>query len=164
MKKIIFLFLCLYSLAFGIVDFNEVNWGDSKSSLDLIFPKLKEEPSLYPDMKIYAFEKPNDNVSKYTFYFSNGRLFKIEVLFNKETVGRNEIKQIYGDLVQKMGKPISKNPIDQKFNGLTLRGNSLKFVPNISTSVYYKGIDTIDEVGKMIDSNLIIEYVDATKE
>ena len=112
MKKIIFLFLCLYSLAFGIIDFNEVNWGDSKSNLDLIFPKLKEEPSLYPDMKIYAFE----------------------------------------------------NPIDQKFNGLTLRGNSLKFVPNISTSVYYKGIDTIDEVGKMIDSNLIIEYVDATKE
>ena len=51
-----------------------------------------------------------------------------------------------------------------KINGLTLRGNSLKFVPNISTSVYYKGIDTIDEVGKMIDSNLIIEYVDATKE
>ena len=142
MKKIIFLFLCLYSLAFGIVDFNEVNWGDSKSNLDLIFPKLKEEPSLYPDMKIYTFEKPNDNVSKYTFYFTNGRLFKIEVLFNKETVGRNEIKQIYDDLVQKMGKPIS----------------------NISTSVYYKGVDTIDELGKMIDSNLIIEYVDATKE
>ena len=88
MKKIIFLFLCLYSLAFGIIDFNEVNWGDSKSNLDLIFPKLREEPSLYPDMKIYTFEKPNDNVSKYTFYFTNGRLFKIEVLFNKENVGR----------------------------------------------------------------------------
>ena len=58
-----------------------------------------------------------------------------------------------------MGKPISKNPIDQKFNGLNLKGNSLKFVPNISTSVYYKGVDTV-----MIDSNLIIEYVDATKE
>lgn len=117
MKKIIFLFLCLYSLAFGIVDFNEVNWGDSKSSLDLIFPKLKEEPSLYPDMKIYAFEKPNANVSKYTFYLTNGRLFKIEVLFNKETVGRNEIKQIYDDLVQKMGNlfqkiQLTKNSMD----------------------------------------------------
>ena len=164
MKKIIFLFLCLYNLTFGIVDFNEVNWGDSKTNLDLIFPKLKEEPSLYADMKIYSFEKPNDLVSKYTFYFTNEKLFKIEVLFDKETVGRNEIKEIYDNLVKKMGKPISKNPIDQNFNGINLRGNSLKFVPNISTSVYYKGIDTVNDLGKMIVSNLVIEYVDATKE
>ena len=67
-------------------------------------------------------------------------------------------------LYKKWENLFQKIPIDQKFNGLNLKGNSLKFVPNISTSVYYKGVDTVDDLGKMIDSNLIIEYVDATKE
>ena len=100
MKKLIFLFLCLYNLAFGIVDFPDINWGDNKSRLELIFPKLEKEISIDPSVEVFSFPKPNEGISKYSFYFVNDQLFKVEILFNKDVVGRDEVKQIYLDTVK----------------------------------------------------------------
>ena len=153
MKKLVFLFLCLYNLAFGIVDFPDINWGDSKSRLELIFPKLEKEVSIVP--------KPNDGISKYSFYLLNNQLFKVEILFNKDVVGRDEVKQIYLDTVKKMGKNVDIKPINEKYGDLTLSGNSMKFVPDIYTFVFLKGVDTLDKDKNMIDSQLILEYVNS---
>lgn len=163
MKKLILVFmLIISSLAFGIVDFPDINWKDSKSKLELVFPTLEKEISIDPNVQIYSFPKPNNGISKYSFHFINDQLFKIEVLFNKEVVGRNEVKQIYLDTVKKMGKNISTNPINEKYGDLTLTGNSMKFVPDIYTFVFLKGVDTLDKDKNMIDSQLILEYIDST--
>ena len=161
MKKLIFLFLCLYNLSFGIVDFADINWGDSKAKLDLVFPKLQEETAIYPGEKIYSFPNPNNGISKYSFHLLEDRLFKVRIVFNKEAVGKSEVKQIYADTVAKMGKNISTTPINEEYGDLKLTGNSMKFIPDIYTFVYLKGVDTIDKDGMMIDSELMLEYVDS---
>lgn len=161
MKKLVFLFLCLYNLAFGIVDFPDINWGDNKSKLEFIFPKLEKEVSIDPAVEVFSFPKPNDGISKYSFYFINDQLFKVEVLFNKDIVGRDEVKQIYLDTVKKMGKNVDTKPINEKYGDITLSGNSMKFVPDIYTFVFLKGVDTLDKNKNMIDSQLILEYVNS---
>ena len=162
MKKLIFLFLCLYNLAFGIIDFPDINWGDNKSRLELIFPKLEKEISIDPSVEVFSFPKPNEGISKYSFYFVNDQLFKVEILFNKDVVGRDEVKQIYLDTVKKMGKNVDTKPINEKYGDITLTGNSMKFVPDIYTFVFLKGVDTLDKDKNMIDSQLILEYVNST--
>lgn len=164
MKKLFALFLIISSYSFSIVDFQGINWGDNKKDLQIIFPKLSKEPSFNENIEILSVNNPKELVSKYQFFLKNDSLYKIRVNFDKESVGRNEIQDIYNTLLKNIGSPILKTPINKKIDDLTLRGNSLKFVPDISTNIYFNGIDTIDSFDKMIDSNLYLEYVDSTGE
>lgn len=164
MKKIILLFLIIFNFSFGIIDFQGINWGDSKKNLELIFPNLQKEPSLNETIEILSVSEPKDFIEKYQFFFNNNSLFKIRVVFDKESVGRSQLQDIYSRLLKDIGSPVSKTPISQKVDNLTLRGNSLKFIPDISTTIYFNGVDTIDKFNKMIDSNLYLEYIDSTKE
>lgn len=164
MKKIFLLFLIICDFSFGIVDFEGINWQDNKQNLELIFPNLQKEPALEKSIEILSVSSPRDYVAKYQFFLKNNSLFKIRVLFDKETVGKKQIQDIYSRLLNDIGSPISKVPINKKVDDLTLTGNSLKFIPDLSTTLYFNGVDTINEYGKMIDSNLYLEYIDSTIE
>lgn len=164
MKKILLLFFTIFSFSFSIVDFEGINWGDSKKNLELIFPKLQKEPSLNENIEILYIKEPKDFVEKYQFFLKNNSLFKIRVVFDKESVGKREIQDIYNTLLKNIGSPVLKTPINKKVDNLTLRGNSLKFIPDSTTNVYFNGIDTVDSLEKMIDSNLYLEYVDSSVE
>ncbi|WP_294705525.1 hypothetical protein [uncultured Fusobacterium sp.] len=164
MKKIFLLFILIYNFSFSIVDFQGINWGDNEKNLQLIFPKVIKEPSLNENITILAVPSPKDFVSKYQFFLKDNALYKIRVNFDKESVGKRELQDIYEQLLKNIGSPISKVPINKKIETLTLKGNSLKFIPDISTTVYFNGVDTINEYEKMIDSNLYLEYVDSTIE
>lgn len=164
MKKIFLLFLIICNFSFGIVDFEGINWQDNKQNLELIFPNLQKEPTLEKSIEILSVSAPRDYVAKYQFFLKNNSLFKIRVLFDKETVGKKQIQDIYSRLLNDIGSPISKVPINKKVDDLTLTGNSLKFIPDLSTTLYFNGVDTINEYGKMIDSNLYLEYIDSTIE
>lgn len=161
MKKIFILFFTLCTLSFAIADFEGINWGDSKSDLNIIFNSLEKEPALEENVEIFSVNTPKDFVAKYQFFLKNNSLYKIRVVFDKENVGKSQIQDIYSRLLKDIGSPISKVPINKKIDDLTIQGNSLKFIPNLSTNLYLNGVDTIDEYGKMIDSNLYLEYVDS---
>ena len=161
MKKIILLFFTIFTFSFGIVNFEGINWGDSKENIQLIFSKTYSEPAFEKNIEIISINSPKELVSKYQFFLKNNSLYKIRVLFDKESVGKKEIQNIYSKLLKDIGSPISKAPIDKKISDLILKGNSLKFIPNLSTNIYFNGVDTINEYGKMIDSNLYLEYIDS---
>ncbi len=161
MKKILLLFFTIFSFSFSIVDFEGINWGDSKKNLELIFPKLEKEPSLNENIEILYIKEPKDFVEKYQFFLKNNSLFKIRVVFDKESVGKSQLQDIYSELLKNIGSPISKSPINEKVDDLTLRGNSLKFIPDLTTTLYFNGVDTIDKFDRMIDSNLYLEYIDS---
>ena len=164
MKKIILLFLTIYTFSFSIRDFNGINWGDSKENLSILFSNLKKEPSINENMSIFSVENPKENIKKYEFYLQDNALNKIRVVFDKESIGKRELQQIYNQLTTTIGVPVLKLPIYKEIDNLTLKGNTLKFVPDISTNIYFNGIDTIDSFDKMIDSNLYLEYVNSTIE
>lgn len=162
MKKFLLLFftLILSISAFAIVDFSGINWKNSKGAIAPLFANLKEEPSIDPNIKIFSATAPDKNISNYKFYFNNDELYMIRVIFNKETVRREQMKKIYSKLTSTLGKPLPTKIIDKKIGNYKLRGNYIKFIPDATTGVYYIGVDTIDSKGNMIDSNLYLDYVD----
>ena len=163
MKKIILLFftLILSFSSFAIVDFNGVNWNKPKASIVPLFPDLQEEPSIDPNIKIFSATASDKNISNYKFYFNNDKLYMIRVIFNKGKVKREQMKEIYSKLTSTLGKPLPTKIINKKIGNYTLRGNYIKFIPDGTTAVYYIGVDTIDNTGNMIDSNLYLDYVNS---
>ena len=159
MKKIILLFLTIYTFSFSIRDFNGINWGDSKENLSILFSNLKKEPSINENVNIFSVKNPKENIKKYEFYLQNNALNKIRVVFDKESIGKRELQQIYNQLTTTIGVPVLKLPIYKEIDNLTLKGNTLKFVPDTQTLIYFTGIDTINELGKMTDSNLYLDYI-----
>ena len=94
MKKIILLFLTIYTFSFSIRDFNGINWGDSKENLSILFSNLKKEPSINENVNIFSVKNPKENIKKYEFYLQNNALNKIRVVFDKESIGKRELHQI----------------------------------------------------------------------
>ena len=164
MKKIILLFLTIYTFSFSIRDFNGINWGDSKENLSILFSNLKKEPSINENVNIFSVKNPKENIKKYEFYLQNNALNKIRVVFNKESIGKRELQQISNQLTTTIGVPVLKLPIYKEIDNLTLKGNTLKFVPDTQTLIYFTGIDTINELGKMTDSNLYLDYIPSQNE
>lgn len=164
MKKYILLFLLLSSFSFSIVDFNGVNWGDNENNLNLIFPSLEKEASIDENISILSFKNPKEDIREYQFFLQDNSLNKIRVVFDKETIGKRELQSIYQQLLKKFGSPVLKLPIYKNIDNLKIQGNALKFIPNTSTIIYFTGIDTIDELDKMIDSNLYLDYIPSQNE
>lgn len=148
----------MYTLTFSIVDFENLRWNDKVFDIMLGYPGVKERDSFTPGIELYTLENPREHIAAYNFYLVEGSLYKIEVVFDNETVGRDQIKEIYDTIIEKMGRPISQDKIDQNLITTRLTGNSRTFRPDQDTMVYYKGIDTLDSDGNMIDSRLILEY------
>lgn len=159
MKKIFLFFLVVYISTFSIKDFNGINWGDSSSDLNLIFPKMTKEPTLDENTVILSVREPREDVKEYQFYLTNDSLNKIRVVFDKDRIGSSELQDIYQKLIKEVGSPVLKLPISKDIDNLHLKGNSLKFVPDTETVIYFTGIDSIDEFGKMFDSNLYLDYI-----
>ncbi|WP_320045646.1 hypothetical protein [uncultured Ilyobacter sp.] len=59
-----------------------------------------------------------------------------------------------------MGSPVSTDPIDINLVDMNLRGNTITFFLDNETTVFLKGIDTLDKDNIMTNSQLIIEYWD----
>ena len=68
MKKIILLFLTIYTFSFSIRDFNGINWGDSKENLSILFSNLKKEHTINENVNIFSVKNPKENIKKYEFY------------------------------------------------------------------------------------------------
>ncbi|WP_426710563.1 hypothetical protein [Cetobacterium sp. SF1] len=158
MKKILFLFILLSSLAFGITDFPSLNWGMNPKTVEIFYPNLKKEVSIYPNTKQFSKVYSNSQISKTVFYFINDELFKIDVYYDKNEIRGNDVKNIFSKLKDKFGNPVSKEPIYEKLGNITLTGNKITFNGGKDTSVAFKGVDT-NSKGKLIDSNLILEYM-----
>ena len=150
----------MYTLSFSIVDFENLRWNDKVFDIMLAFPGVEEEESYQPGIKTYTLSPPEEFVETYKFYLIDESLYKIEVVFDSEKVGRAEVKEIYGSIVKKMGKPISQDPINKDLINTKQAGSSRTSGPDNETMAFFKGIDTIDSEGKMIDSKLILEYRD----
>lgn len=164
MKKIILLFLFIYTLTFSIKDFTGINWGDNKNDLSILFSNLIKEPTTDENITIFSVESPKENIKKYQFYLINNSLNKIRIVFDKETIGTSQLQQIYQQLLNDIGSPVLKLPITKKIGDFSLRGNTLKFIPDSETVIYFTGLDSIDEFGKMFDSNLYLDYIPAQNE
>ena len=158
MKRIIVLFLCMYTLTFSIVDFENLRWNDKVFDIMLAYPGVHEEESFQDGVEVYVLDNPRDYVASYNFYLIDGSLYKIEIIFDNERVGRSEIRDIYDTIVSKMGDPISRETINKDLVTTKQTGNSQVFRPDKETMAFFKGIDTIDKDGNMIDSKLLIEY------
>jgi len=115
-------------------------------------------------VNIFSVKNPKENIKKYEFYLQNNALNKIRVVFDKESIGKRELQQIYNQLTTTIGVPVLKLPIYKEIDNLTLKGNTLKFVPDTQTLIYFTGIDTINELGKMTDSNLYLDYIPSQNE
>lgn len=148
----------MYTLTFSIVDFENLRWNDKVFDIMLTYPGVHEEESFQEGVETYVLDNPRDYVSSYKFHLIDGSLYKIEIIFDNERVGRSEVRDIYDTLVSKMGDPISKEPINRDLITTKLTGNSQIFRPDRETMVFFKGIDTLDEDGNMIESKLLIEY------
>ena len=159
MKKIILLFLSIYTLTFSIKDFNGINWGDTQNDLSILFSNLIKEPTVDENITIFSVENPKEDIKKYQFYLTNDSLNKIRIVFDKETIGSTQLQQIYQQLLSDIGSPVLKLPISRKIGDFSLRGNTLKFIPDSETVIYFTGLDSIDEFGKMFDSNLYLDYI-----
>lgn len=160
MKKLLSLFLCVYTLTFSITDFPSLSWKDKEFDILMSFPDIEEDLSYLQDTKILSKEAPKENVSYYKFYLKNESLYKIEVIFDSSSVKKNDIQNIYQTLEKTMGSPISKDPVNINLGDMILRGNSITFSPDDKTTVFFKGVDTVDKNNAMIDSQLILEYRD----
>ncbi len=160
MKKLLFLFLSMYTFTFAITDFPSINWKDKEFDILMSFPGIEEDLSYLQNTKILSQENPKDRISSYKFYLKNGSLYKVEVVFDSSRVEKNDIKNIYETLEKNMGTPVSKNPININLGDMNLRGNSITFFPDSETTVFFKGVDTIDKDNNMINSQLTLEYRD----
>ena len=162
MKKFLLLILTLVISisAFAIVDFKGVEWGNSKNAVAPMFNNIKPEPSADKNIQIYSASAKDENVKNYKLYFKNDHLYMIRVVFDNETVGRDELKQIYDKLNSTLGASISNRRFEEKNKDYKLTGNYIKFIPDAATTVYYIGIDTIDKDGTMVESNLYLDYTD----
>lgn len=165
MKKLIIfiLTLAISIAAFAIPNFDGINWGDTKESTSVILKNPQKYPSINPDIEILTSNTDNESVESYRFYFKNNKLFKIRVFFDKNTVGKDEMRKIYKKLVNSFGNPIEQMPINEKISSLTIRGNYIKFSPDLRTDIFFIGIDTLNKNGKMTDSNLYLDYLPASK-
>ncbi|WP_319371480.1 hypothetical protein [uncultured Ilyobacter sp.] len=160
MKKLLFLFMSIYTFTFSITDFPSLSWKDKEFDLFMSFPGIEEDLSYLQDTKILSKEKPKEKVRSYKFHLKNGFLYKIEVIFDSLSVEKNDIKNIYKTLERTMGHPTSKDPININLGDITLHGNSITFLPDDETTVSLKGVDTLDKNNTMTDSQLILEYWD----
>ena len=161
MKKAFLLFLIIYISSFSIKDFNGINWGDTGNDLSIIFPKIEKEPTLDENTTILSVEDPKENIEKYQFYLVNDSLTKIRVVFDKEKIGTRQLQNLYQRLLKDIGSPVLKFPISKDVDNFHLKGNTIKFIPDSETIIYFTGLDSIDELGKMFDSNLYLDYIPA---
>ncbi len=160
-KFLMLLFILTLSFsAFAIVDFKGVDWGKSKNAVAPMFNNITSEPSIDKDITVYSASAKDENIKNYKLYFNKDRLYMIRVIFNNETVGRDQLKEIYDKLTSSLGASVSNRRIEKKVDNYKLRGNYIKFIPEAMTTVYYIGVDTIDDKGDMIDSNLYLDYTD----
>ena len=164
MKKYLLLPLFLSSLSFAITDFNGINWSDNKNNLNLIFKNLEEEISIDKNISILSVQNPKENIEKYQFFLKDNSLNKIRVIFDKKTIKKKELQDIYLQLTTKIGTPVLKLPILKNIGDLKVQGNALKFIPDTNTVIYFTGVDTIDKLDKMIDSNLYLDYIPSQTE
>ncbi len=148
----------MYTLTFSIVDFENLRWNDKVFDIMLAYPGVHEEKSFQEGVEIYVLDNPRDYVASYNFYLIDGSLYKIEIIFDNERVGRSEVRDIYDTLVSKMGDPIAKEPINRNLVTTKQTGNSQVFRPDRESMVFFKGIDTLDKDGNMIETKLLIEY------
>lgn len=164
MKKVIVLFLCIYTFSFSIVDFPNLRWNDKIFSVMLAFPGVEKEESFQNGIEIYRLDDPENMVASYKFYLIDGSLYKIQVNFDSEQVDTtSKIRDIYNNITDKFGKPIDKNPVSETLVTTKITGNSQTFRAEQDTLVYFKGLDTFDSEGNMIDSQLILEYRNIAK-
>lgn len=159
MKKIIVLFLCMYTLTFSIVDFPNLRWNDKIFDVMMAYPGVQEEESFYNGVEVYVIEDPENMVASYKFYLIDGSLYKIQVNFDPEQVDTtSKIRDIYNSITDKFGNPIAKNPISETLITTKVTGNSQTFKADKDTLALFKGLDTFDTDGNMIDSQLLLEY------
>lgn len=149
----------MYTLTFSIVDFKKLNWNDKVFDIMFAYPGVHEEKSFQEGVEVYVLDNPRDSVASYKFHLIDGSLYKIEIIFDNEKVDTtSKIKDIYDTLVSKMGEPLYREPINRDLLTTKLTGNSQVFRPDRETMVFFKGIDTLDKDGNMIESKLLIEY------
>ncbi len=149
----------MYTLTFSIVDFKKLNWNDKVFDIMFAYPGVHEEKSFQEGVEVYVLDNPRDSVASYKFHLIDGNLYKIEIIFDNEKVDTtSKIRDIYDTLVSKMGEPLYREPINRDLLTTKLTGNSQVFRPDRETMVFFKGIDTLDKDGNMIDSKLLIEY------
>ncbi|WP_321329579.1 hypothetical protein [uncultured Ilyobacter sp.] len=160
MKKLLFLFLTVYTFTFAITDFPSLKWKDGEFDILMSFPGIEEDLNYLQDTKILSKENPKEKISSYKFHMKNESLYKIEVIFDSSKIKKSDIKEIYETLEKTMGQPVSRNPIDINLGDMKLKGNSITFFPDNETTVFLKGIDTLDKDDTMTNSQLILEYRD----
>ena len=149
----------MYTLSFAIVDFPNLRWNDRVFSVMMAYPGVEEEESYYNGVEIYVADHPENMVESYKFYLLDGNLYKIEVVFDPQQVDTtSKIRDIYNSITDKFGNPIAKNPISEALITTKVTGNSQTFRADRDTLAFFKGIDTFDADGNMIDSQLILEY------
>ncbi|MCJ8343458.1 MAG: hypothetical protein MJH09_11540 [Cetobacterium sp.] len=157
MKKLILCFFALGSLAFGITDFPALKWGMDPKTVEIFYPHLKKEISIYPGTEEYSQNDSDSQISKKVFYFQNDKLVKIDLFYDKTEVTSKDVKNIFNNLRSKFGNTSKKEPIYEDLGSVKLTGNKLIFPPTPDALVAFKGVDT-NQKGKLIDSNLILEY------
>ena len=159
MKKIIVLFLCMYTFSFSVVDFETLRWSDKIFDIMLAYPGVHEEDSFQNGIEVYVLDNPEINVDSYKFYLVDGSLYKIDIIFDPEQVDTTvKIRDIYNNITSKFGDPIAKQPISQDLITTKLSGNSQTFKPDNETIIFFKGVDTLTKEGDMISSTLLLEY------
>lgn len=166
MKKLILFILALtISIsALAIPDFEGIDWGNTKEEVTKVLKNSKKYPSINPDTEVLILNISNQGVKNYKLFFKKNHLFKIRVSFDKEKIGKDEMKIIYKKLVLNLGNPVKTMPINEKITSSTIKGNYIQFSPDSKTNVYYVGVDTINKTGDMTDSNLYLEYLPASKD
>lgn len=159
MKKILVLFLFMYTLSFSITDFENLRWNDKVFDIMLAYPGVHKEESFYNGIEIYVLDNPENMVASYKFFLIDGSLYKVQVNFDPEQVDTtSKIRDIYNNITDKFGNPIDKNPISETLITTKVTGNSQTFKADRETLVFFKGIDTFDLDGNMINSELLLEY------
>lgn len=60
MKKLLFLFLTVYTFTFAITDFPSLKWKDGEFDILMSFPGIGEDLNYLQDTKILSKENPKE--------------------------------------------------------------------------------------------------------
>ncbi len=158
MKKLLLMSVIISNLLFAFdfqKDFGLLEWKSSEKMVNIAYEGLEEDP-IYADNDTITVLSHYDygvDIERISFYLYENQLYKVEIVYDPLFADISYVEGKVASMKSKYGI-YSKEVIDEKVGFLYKKGEILKWAKG-PTLISLAGIDLVDEMGKLQDSQLI---------
>jgi hypothetical protein len=152
--------LCLFSsLLFADFDFQKdfglLEWKSSEKMVNIAYEGLEEDPVFEDNDNIKVLSDYNYglDIERISFYLYNNQLYKVEIVYNPAVADFTFLEGKVASMKAKYGI-YSEDKIDEKIGFLRKKGSIFKWAKGV-TLISLSGIDLVDELGQVKDSQLV---------